>query len=446
MNLTIRRLIALGFIIIFVLVAPALILYTAGYRYNLKKQEIQKTGALVIKSQPANALISIDEKLISDKTPARINNVLPGEHLISLTKINYYPWSKKLIVKEQETSFVEDIVLLKKSASELLEEQLIKWTNFSSNNRFAVFIINDKAQDYLYLLNLDSQKIRLIYNNGKKFDAPAAQWSKDGAFVLFEDGAREVILSTSLPKQELEAPAEPAKTTNFQWADDIGNRLFFSSANDVFQFDVSTNTRQKIYSLAKTEKLLDYLIRGNRIYTISELKGKFLLCRDAISNAEDIVPRTIELSGGQFAFDGAIDDQPIVRDLTNNDFYIFDANLFKILFKKSGVNNVEYLKNKRLLLTQTEQEIGVIKTDDDSFEEENVTRYSRGLERVKWHYLANYVFALHEGKIDFIELDDRGGHFILSLPLENISDFGIDEKSKYLFFIQNGLLSQMLIK
>lgn len=448
MDLTLRRLIALGFILIFILIAPALILYTAGYRYNFKKQEIQKTGALVIKSQPANAAISIDEKLTKYKTPARISNVMPGEHLISLSKTNYYSWNKKLNIKEQETAFAENIILFRKSEPEILEEQQIESIDFSPDGRFAIFVVNDKTQDYLYLLNLGNQKIRLIYNNGKQFDEPTARWSNNGAFLLFQDKTIATVISTFLPKQKLEVPISPSEitTSKLKWDENAGNRLYFSSGNDIFQFDVSADARQKIYSLAKTEKLLDYLIEENRIFTISELKGKFFLSRAAISQSADMLPRTIELSHGQFSLDGIIDGRPILYDLNNKDLYVFNADLAKIIFKKTNAAGIEYLPDKKLLLTETDQEINVINVNHEPFEEKNITRYSQGLTKTKWHYLANYVFALHEGKIDIIELDDRDGHFILSLPLNSISDFGIDEKSKYLFFARNGYLFQMLIK
>ena len=41
MNINIRRAIALTFIIAFFITAPLLILYTAGYRYNFKKAQVQ---------------------------------------------------------------------------------------------------------------------------------------------------------------------------------------------------------------------------------------------------------------------------------------------------------------------------------------------------------------------------------------------------------------------
>jgi len=90
MNITIRRLIAAVFIISFAISAPLLLLYASGYRYSLKKTKLEKTGALIIKSEPTGAKIFLNEEEMPDKTPARISNILPDDYLITVSKQGYY--------------------------------------------------------------------------------------------------------------------------------------------------------------------------------------------------------------------------------------------------------------------------------------------------------------------------------------------------------------------
>ena len=48
MNLRYRRMLYLAFIAVFLAAAPLIILYAAGYRYNFKRQKIEKTRIIYI--------------------------------------------------------------------------------------------------------------------------------------------------------------------------------------------------------------------------------------------------------------------------------------------------------------------------------------------------------------------------------------------------------------
>ena len=54
-DLALRRTIYILFIVIFLIAAPLVVLYSEGYRYNLKRGKIQKTGILIISSLPKKA-------------------------------------------------------------------------------------------------------------------------------------------------------------------------------------------------------------------------------------------------------------------------------------------------------------------------------------------------------------------------------------------------------
>ena len=57
MTLQKRRILYSFFILLFFILAPILISYSLGYRYNLTKGIIEKTGVIFIKSFPKNASI-----------------------------------------------------------------------------------------------------------------------------------------------------------------------------------------------------------------------------------------------------------------------------------------------------------------------------------------------------------------------------------------------------
>src|SRR3990167_9001195 len=158
MSLTARRIIAIIFFVFFMVSAPMLILYTAGFRYNLKKAQLTKTGVLVIDSKPSGAVVYLNEQKTKSKTPVRLNNILPDEYSIKAEKAGYFPWNKKLNVLTQETTFAEDIVLFKKSIPETIKEHTDKsvWLNFSPDKKSALYIEKNYPlnSESLFLLNL----------------------------------------------------------------------------------------------------------------------------------------------------------------------------------------------------------------------------------------------------------------------------------------------------
>ena len=116
MTLIYRRITYSIFIIIFLIAAPTVILYTQGYRFNFEKGRIQKTGILVISSVPRRADIFLNGKKIENKTtPARLENILPADYEIKLAKNGYHDWNKRLTVLENSSTFAEKILLWKNS-------------------------------------------------------------------------------------------------------------------------------------------------------------------------------------------------------------------------------------------------------------------------------------------------------------------------------------------
>lgn len=121
MTLTIRRLIYLIFIISFLLIAPILIFYSAGYRYNLKKNKIEPTGILILDSKPSGASIYLNLELQPVVTPTSIKQLRPGNYLVQIKKDNYHSWEKILNVKPNLTTFAQHIILFKKELPIFIE-------------------------------------------------------------------------------------------------------------------------------------------------------------------------------------------------------------------------------------------------------------------------------------------------------------------------------------
>jgi len=118
MTLRTRIAILVACFTLFLATAPVVVLYTAGYRYNAKKQAIEKVGILFIRSRPEGATIWLNEEKRRERSPSRLRNLLPGTYTVTVGREGYVAWSKRLPVESERTTFAEGIVLFLDRASE----------------------------------------------------------------------------------------------------------------------------------------------------------------------------------------------------------------------------------------------------------------------------------------------------------------------------------------
>jgi len=108
-------------------IAPSIVFYSWGYRFNFETKKIVKTGAFYFKVLPKSAQISIapldskgnviKEKEIIKKTDfffgaALIENLLPKKYQIEIKKDGLYSWKKILELKENQVTEAKNIVLV----------------------------------------------------------------------------------------------------------------------------------------------------------------------------------------------------------------------------------------------------------------------------------------------------------------------------------------------
>ncbi len=112
--------ILIGFIVLFLITAPLVVLYTAGYRWNAKKMRPEKVGIIFLRSRPADADIYLDGRIRKETTPARLRDLLPTSYQVKVSKEGYTSWAKILPVESARTTFAEGIILWKNAEPELV--------------------------------------------------------------------------------------------------------------------------------------------------------------------------------------------------------------------------------------------------------------------------------------------------------------------------------------
>lgn len=106
-----RRIIFYLFLITFIVLAPLIILYARGYSFDWEEKTIVDTGGIYLKTHPSRAEIYVNDKA-KGKTAKFIRRLIPKTYEIKITKEDYHPWQKELIVESGLVAKADDILLV----------------------------------------------------------------------------------------------------------------------------------------------------------------------------------------------------------------------------------------------------------------------------------------------------------------------------------------------
>jgi len=90
---------------------PFILSFALGYKFNPHSLKFVKTGLIYIKTQPEGANIYLNGKLITEKSPASIQELLPGVYKVTLLLAEYYPWKSEVDVEAGKVSRIDKVIL-----------------------------------------------------------------------------------------------------------------------------------------------------------------------------------------------------------------------------------------------------------------------------------------------------------------------------------------------
>src|SRR3989338_10241367 len=143
----IRLIIMISLFLIFFILAPALILYTAGYRYNWEEGRFDGTGVISIDVKPEDAVIELNNTIIKKKIPIWLPNRAPGTYHLKISQVGYKTWEKDITVESNRTTFIKNISLLKVGKPELIEPAATGVIEVYSSKDGAVLLLLTKQDD-----------------------------------------------------------------------------------------------------------------------------------------------------------------------------------------------------------------------------------------------------------------------------------------------------------
>lgn len=181
-----RRVLPWIFIIAFMAIAPAVIFYTAGYRWDTKKGQVERNGTVILDSVPSGAAIRIDGRMYNGKTPLTIQDMPPGLHHFEVSKSGFHTWSKALAVYSERVTFANTIHLWMDAQPTLVSRGNFRTISASPDQRTLIEITNATSNQILIVdsrtMRTSSFQLQLPMSESR----PLISWSKNGRYAFVD--------------------------------------------------------------------------------------------------------------------------------------------------------------------------------------------------------------------------------------------------------------------
>lgn len=450
MTLKTRRLIAISFVLVFFLTAPLVLLYSLGYRFNFQTVSFQKTGSVLVVSQPRGATIYLSGKKLFDTTPAHINSLLPGKYTLKLEKAGYQSWSRTILVQSGRSTFAEGIVLFAESEPQKLSEEKISWIDFSPRNNYALFTVENEKKNPLYLLDLDSAKTTLLKDDFRAKNQIQTNWSPDAAKCLLTvDDEKQFIVSTSIigtTIEDITSLVTENKFSRLQW-DAQSDSLFYGLAgNSIFKIDTfleRTLTAKKIFERPELKNGFEYRLTGNELLLLSAEKNNALLEKIVLSGtAEKEIPEPLPIADcASPRFAGYFADTTLVQCPMKKAFYFIDTNNVVRQLETGFDGALIHPSQTKILLFTEDKTLAIEQTASGwmKFFSESKDAKSDGY---RWHTSTKYLFRLNGEKLEAVETDTG---LAWTIAEGDITSFSANTRANDMYFMKDGYLWQTKI-
>jgi len=234
----------------FVLFAPAVVLYSQGYRFDFEKRKITQTGAIFLQAEPKQTEIYIDGKL-AKKTDfffgtALLENLLPGDYKITLKKEGYYLWEKNLEVREKQVTEAKNIILAPGKTEFKVLSQNVEDFWISPDGKKAILLNGPDLKLYDLEKNVKSHLV------GGMTDLLSLEWSPDSKEIFLGIGKENFTLKLDKTPVVLEKRTAPKTPENVLLV--FGDYTFSKEGETLYFFDRESQAFEKIFEGLKNFK------------------------------------------------------------------------------------------------------------------------------------------------------------------------------------------------
>jgi hypothetical protein len=194
------------FTILIGIVAISIASYAQGNRFDFVHMKLIKTGIIVVKMNPKDALITVNGKETVFSSNYGIN-FEPGRYTVSASKKGYSPWERTVKVEPASVNIFDDAILFlsQPTVIDLIDQQKIALLNTPTD------ILATNATNSLYFTEHEISSGGTLIS---RFDGSIqkAIWYSDFHHVIYQQGTEIRVIDDSGTNDTLLVNLSSAKT------------------------------------------------------------------------------------------------------------------------------------------------------------------------------------------------------------------------------------------
>ncbi len=426
-----RYLILILIIVVFVILAPLIVLYVSGTSFDFDDKISGETGILDVQSDPTDAEVYLNGEKI-DNTPTTERFVERGTYSVEVKMDGYYTWQKNLFIESGQVTYAgalgDRIKLLAKSEPNQVDTQI---TAVAQRDNQLIYVKSDGTA-----VIFDSNNNKVI-----KEQKLAQQISKlkdvvNSNYLLANSSRNENFLLNTNSLELLSLPTEIKTAASIEVSND--NIIFAKVAEKLLAYDLES---KQLYT-ALDKDVLGFTLNNNMLYVASKTSNKTV--QTYYWDEQTLIPQSILIS----------QELPKAKNyqlfLTNHKelFLLADQNLFRVNQQLDLINDqVTYVNLNRYrsqLTFGTRTEIFYY-----NFISNQAELFYRTTEQVNFAIVSpelGYGFIATDQKLTAIEIDNRNGQNTYTLiDSGGISELMLSYDETNLTIIHNNNLFALLV-
>lgn len=414
-----RKLIFFAFLALFVVTAPLLVLYTAGYRYNWERGKIQETGVLLIQYRPAAALLRLNNVVRAKKAPARFSGLMPGRYTITIEKEGYHQWQKRLWIEPSKTTFAEHMILWKKDVTpERVIDVPLTVLKESPTRKHIAYVTKDDPSRITILDTRTKKIVETITPPQKKETAITNMlWSSGARRLFIESGNGEQFIATigtesGTPMSLATFRAE--RLLRVAWNTDDDDRLYgYTRATppkrgyQLLEIDLFRGAT-KTASVGAVPNMLPYFVEDDLLYRIEQ----GVLSIMSFTASTQALERRLALpdapAGNVTFLRNGPDTVITLYDQEHKRILLIDkgtGTLYPIQETIDGVVAAEWSPQKNRLLWNTGKTLAIL--DLERSTREVIVEENKKIHAMAWDPENEYLFYSAGDTVTVTEIDNR---------------------------------------
>jgi len=259
-------------VLLFVAGLPFILSYALGYKFNTRTFKFVKTGLIFVRTQPAGASIYLNGRLVAEKSPASMPELLPGSYKVTLELTRHYPWKGQVEVEAGKVSRVEKVILfpVRPNLQQLNQE---KFSSFRIDNEKRVVYYLDQEKGVVYRSNLVAGNFEDIASFPDRFSQVNGWEVAPDRRKLFIFNQHQISVIFFDNQVEYEHPASSvildysqARIVNVFWHSDSYHLVVLTDKNiQVIESRLGT-LPVNLVELNKASEVAFYDTRGDTLY------------------------------------------------------------------------------------------------------------------------------------------------------------------------------------